>query len=222
MTRSWVPAAHPPEKARFNARRAASFRGRSFPHAAELIKQRLWKWVLEPLKWIIPLRLNCCLNSRGHKLCYSCFIKKQSWRTICLTHYMAELSSKGRARATGATRCPYGRMPPALHVRGRDSMQGKGALQNLMGRPSPHSKFSCKAGLKGDGRKRWPGPRCAKPCQNPGEACRRARGCWVGGWVKQIHGEVYCQNKLSAGSDSNMTMFATQFFWSPWVFCFTL
>lgn len=49
-----------------------------------------WKWVLEPLRWVIPLRLNCCLNSGSHKLCYSCFIKKQNWWTICLTHYMAE------------------------------------------------------------------------------------------------------------------------------------
>lgn len=47
-----------------------------------------WKWVQEPLEWIIPLRLNCCLNSGSHKLYCSCFIKKQSWWMIHWTHYM--------------------------------------------------------------------------------------------------------------------------------------
>jgi hypothetical protein len=46
-----------------------------------------WKWVLEPLRWVIPLSLNCCLNSGSHKLHYSYFIKTRAdgWSAWLIT-----------------------------------------------------------------------------------------------------------------------------------------
>lgn len=92
-----------------------------------------WKRVLEPLRWVIPLRLNCCLNSGSHKLCYSCFIKKQNWWTICLTHYMAETIFQRKGQKP-RYHMPWRQDDPSRHGRMcvRASPCGEGR-QTLMG-----------------------------------------------------------------------------------------
>ena len=125
-----------------------------------------WKWVLEPLRWIIPLRLNFCLNSRSHKLYYSCFIKKQSWWTICLTHYMAELSSKGRARSHSIT-CLEDRLTQARHGRMRARASPHRAVhQTLMGGPSSPFQVSLQSWVTVKEGKRWPSLRRAQLHRN--------------------------------------------------------
>ena len=104
-----------------------------------------WKRVLGPLRWVIPLRLNCCLNSGSHKLCYSGFIKKQNWWTICLTHYMAETIFQRNGQKP-RYHMPWRQDDPSRHGRGQAPMERGAKLWG--GDQVRHSNFPCKVGLQ--------------------------------------------------------------------------
>lgn len=132
-----IPADHHPEKILVNSCRAPFF---SKP-GHSLIQAKAWqssmaarKWVFEPLKGIISLLLNCCLNSGSHKLCYSCFIKKQGWWAICLTHY----TEGPKATVTQAFQTGWPKPRMAECMLGRVPMERGGVHQTLIrGSSSP-------------------------------------------------------------------------------------
>lgn len=107
------------------------------------------------------------------------------------------------------TQAPHGRTPED-----GTPCNGKGHIKTWWGNQAHHSKFLCKVGLESEGRKSWLSPRYVTPCRNQDWNLEPARVIvFVFVFVhKQIHGEIHFQNMFSTELDSNMMIFATQFF----------